>query len=76
MTETTKLILYTTPNCSTCDEARADLTADGVEFEERDVMVKQEWFDEAIGYFVAVPIIVRDGKVEYGWKGDLGCAIM
>ena len=76
MAETEKIILYTTPNCSTCDEARADMTADGIEFEERDVMVKQEWYDEAVTYSIAVPIIIRDGKAEYGWKGDIGCAIM
>jgi glutaredoxin len=74
MPETEKLILYTTPNCHTCDTARRDLTADGVEFEERSVMAKQEWYDEALQYGVQVPIILRDGKVEYGWKGDFGCA--
>lgn len=69
-----KLILYTTTGCSTCDDARRDLTADGADFEERNVMSKKEWYDEALTYGVMVPIIIRDGKAEYGWKGDLGCA--
>ena len=70
----TKLIIYTTPNCSACDHAIADLTADGVDFEERNVMKSQQFYDEALKYGVMVPIILRDGKVEYGWKGNMGCA--
>ncbi len=70
-----KVILYTTPNCGTCDQARADLKADGIDFEERDVMKKQAWYDEAVAMFIAVPIIIRGDKIEYGWKGDTGCAI-
>ena len=68
------LIIYTTPNCSACDNAIADLTADKVDFEERNVMKEQRWYDEALQYGVTVPIILRDGKVEYGWKGNIGCA--
>ena len=76
MTQTnTKLILYTTTNCSACDAARADLTADGVDFEERNVMVKQQYYDEVLQYSISVPVILKDGKVEIGWKGDLGCPI-
>ena len=71
----TKVILYTTTNCSACDAARADLTADGVDLEERNVMVKQEWYDEVLKYSISVPVILRDGKVEIGWKGDMGCPI-
>jgi glutaredoxin len=76
MTETSmKVILYTTPNCSACDRARADMTADGVDFEERSVMARQEWFDEVLKYSISVPVIIRGEKVEYGWKGDMGCPI-
>lgn len=71
-----KLIIYTTPNCSACDNALADLTADGVDFEERNVMKSKQWYDEALKYSVSVPIVIQpDGKVEYGWKGNHGCAI-
>jgi glutaredoxin len=71
----TKLIVYTTPNCSACDHAIADLTADGVDFEERNVMKSKQWYDEALRYGISVPIILRGDKVEYGWKGHMGCAI-
>ena len=67
-----KVILYTAPNCSTSDRARADLTADGVDFEERDVMARQEWFDECIAYSIAVPVINWGDRIEAGWKGHFG----
>jgi glutaredoxin len=71
-----KLIIYTTPNCSACDNALADLTADGVAFEERNVMRDKQFYNEALKYSVSVPIIINpDGKVEYGWKGNHGCPI-
>jgi glutaredoxin len=72
---TDKLIIYTTPNCSACDRAIADLTADGTDFEERNVMKNKQWYEEALQYAITVPIVLRDGKVEYGWKGNIGCAI-
>ncbi len=73
MTQTSqRVILYTTPNCSGCDRARADLIREGVDFEERDVMVKQEWFDEVLKYSISVPVIIRGDKVEVR-RG--GCAI-
>lgn len=76
MTQTReKIILYTTPNCSACDHARADLSASGVDFEERSVMARQEWFDEVLKYSISVPVILRGDKVEFGWKGDMGCPI-
>ena len=68
----TKVILYTAPNCSTSDQARADLIAAGVDLEERNVMVKQEWFDECLKYSIVVPVVLRGGKVEIGWKGRHG----
>jgi len=70
-----KLIIYTTPNCSACDKALADLTAEGVDFEERNVMKDKRWYDEALKYSITVPVIIREGRVEYGWKGNIGCAI-
>jgi glutaredoxin len=70
-----KLIIYTTPNCSACDNAIRDLTAEGVDFEERNVMKDKQWYDEALQYAITVPIILREGKVEFGWKGNIGCAI-
>jgi arsenate reductase-like glutaredoxin family protein len=69
---TEKPILYTTPNCHVCDRARTDLIADGVDFEERDVMREKAWFNEALRYAVSVPILVREGKAQIGWKGAHG----
>lgn len=72
----TKLILYTTPNCSACDQALADLTADGVDFEERNVMKSKEWYNEVLKYSISVPVLIYpDGKVGHGWKGNMGCPI-
>ena len=60
-----KVLLYTTPNCSGCDRTRAKLTADGVDFEERSVMAKQEWFDEVLKYSISVPVIIwADKRIE------------
>jgi arsenate reductase-like glutaredoxin family protein len=67
-----RAILYTAPNCGVSDWARADLTAEGVDFEERDVMKEKAWFDEALKHSIFVPILIRDGKVEVGWKGRVG----
>ena len=72
MTTAAKAILYTAPNCGTSDQARSDLRAEGVDFEERDVMKDKAWFDEALTYSIFVPIVLRDGKVEIGWKGRFG----
>jgi glutaredoxin len=72
----TKLILYTTPNCSACDNAIADLTADGVDFEERNVMKSKEWYNEVLKHSISVPVLIYpDGKVGHGWKGNMGCPI-
>jgi glutaredoxin len=67
-----KVILYTAPNCGTSDRAREELTAEGVDFEERNVMKDQAWFDEALQYSIFVPIVIRGDKVEIGWKGAVG----
>jgi glutaredoxin len=67
-----QLILYTTPGCDVCDRARSDLTADGTAFEERDVMKSKAWFDEVLKYSITVPVLIREGKAEVGWKGAYG----
>ena len=66
------LIIYTLRTCPTCERARRDLTAEGVDFEERCVEDDPRWFEEASKLGITVPIIVRDGKVEIGWKGEVG----
>jgi len=67
-----KVILYTAPGCNTSDRARADLTAEGVDLEVRDVMARKEWFDEALRHSIFVPVVIRGEKVEIGWKGRVG----
>jgi glutaredoxin len=67
-----RVILYTTPNCPTSDAARAGLIEMGVDFEERDVMDKQEWFDECVRHSISVPVILWGDRVEIGWKGRHG----
>ena len=67
------VILYTVPHCGTCDRARIGLTEEGVEFEERNIMIKREWFDEAASLSISVPVIIRDEKVQIGWGRSMGC---
>jgi hypothetical protein len=52
------------------------MRAAGIDFEERNVMVRREWWDECLKYGVSVPVLIRDGRVEYGWKGEYGCEII
>ncbi len=66
------LIMYTLRTCPTCEQARQDLTADGVEFEERVIDDNPQWFEEASRLALTVPILVRDDTVEVGWKGEAG----
>ena len=68
-----RLILYTVPNCGTCDRARAGLREQGIDFEERDIMMRREWFDEASRFAVSVPIILQGDKVQVGWGRSIGC---
>lgn len=68
------LVIYTVATCGTCARAVRELNADGVAFEERDIRKNPQWFEEASKLAVTVPILIRDGRVEIGWKGDSGCA--
>ena len=67
-----KLILYTTNGCDVCDRARADLIAEGTEFEERNVMKSREWFDDVLKHTIFVPLVVRGDEIEIGWRGSVG----
>jgi glutaredoxin len=72
-----RVIMYFTDGCPACRHAKADLTEQGIEIEERLVNSKQEWLDEALEYAATVPIIIwPDNRVEVGWKGDMGCFII
>ncbi len=67
-----KLIIYTTNGCDVCDRARAEIVAEGTEFEERNVMQNKAWFDEVLKHTIFVPMVVRGGEIEIGWRGAVG----
>ena len=67
-----KLILYTTNGCDVCDRAKAELEAEGTDYEERNVMRDKAWFDEVLKHTIFVPMVVREGKIEIGWRGAVG----
>ena len=66
------LIIYTLRSCPTCRRAKADMDADGIAYEERKIDEDASYYDEALELGFTVPIIVRDGRVEVGWKGESG----
>lgn len=66
------LIMYTLRTCPTCERARNDLSAEGVDFEERVIDDNDQWFEEASALAITVPILVRGENVEVGWKGEQG----
>ena len=66
------VIIYTLQTCPTCRRAKADMDADGIAYEERKIDEVGAYYDEALEFASTVPIIVRDGRVEVGWKGESG----
>lgn len=67
-----ELIIYTLRECPTCAKAKADLDADGVAYEERQIDDNPAFYDEAVDLGFSVPILVRGDQVETGWKGETG----
>lgn len=67
-----KVIIYTLPECDVSDRALAEMRAEGIDFEERNVMRNKVWFDEALSHSIFVPIVIRGDRVEIGWKGAIG----
>jgi glutaredoxin len=65
-------IMYVKPNCPYCEQARAALGADGLDFEERDATTRADWRAELMTYTRGtgkVPTIVKGDEVTVGWKG-------
>lgn len=66
-------VVYVKPNCPYCEEARTELRAEGVEFEERDATTRADWRAELMEHSRStgmVPTVVREGEVvTVGWKG-------
>lgn len=66
-------IVYTLRNCDVSEKAVKALRERGVEFEERRVDEETGWWEEALKYSMAVPVILWDnGEVEIGWEGEHG----
>lgn len=67
------VIVYTLRNCAVSDKAVSALRGRGVEFEERRVDQNADWWEEALKYSMAVPVILwENGEVEIGWEGEHG----
>jgi len=66
-------VMYVKPNCPYCEEARASLRADGLEWEERDATSRADWKAELMRHSKKtgmVPTIVMDDQVvTVGWQG-------
>ena len=66
-------IMYVKPGCPYCQQARDDLSAQGVEWEERDATTREDWRAELMEHSRdtgKVPTIVMgDEVVTIGWKG-------
>ena len=66
-------IMYVKPNCPYCAEAREEMRADGLEFEERDATTRADWRAELMRHSKdtgKVPTVVMgDEVVTVGWKG-------
>ena len=66
-------IMYVKPNCPYCAEAREEMTAQGLEFEERDATTREDWRAELMEHSRdtgKVPTVVMgDEVVTVGWKG-------
>ncbi len=66
------ILLYTLTTCPTCIRLKEAWAAEGIKYEERPVDKNQKWLNEALKLSDTVPIILRDGKVEIGFQGELG----
>jgi glutaredoxin len=66
-------IMYVKPGCPYCQQARDELGAQGLEWEERDATTRADWKAELLDHSRGtgmVPTIVNAGQVEsVGWKG-------
>ena len=65
-------VMYIKPGCPYCQAARDGLSAQGVEFEERDATASAGWRDELMehsGGRGITPTIVGPDGVQIGWEG-------
>mgnify|MGYP003875646933 CR=1 FL=1 len=69
-----KVVIYTLPTCPYCQRAKSFFSANGIEYEEKDVSENLENREEMIRISgaLSVPVIVIDGKdVVVGWNEGL-----
>lgn len=64
-------IMYVKPGCPYCQQARDALSADGLEWEERDATANTAWREELFSHSPrgVVPTIVSGDDVTIGWQG-------
>lgn len=63
-----RVVLYTIPGrCPLCDEARALLAAEGVEFDEVDIRTDRELLR---AYRLEIPVVTVDGRKEFIGRVD------
>lgn len=67
-----QIIVYTSPTCSYCQQAKSYFNEKGLAYEEKDVTEDSKFADEAVeksGQF-GVPIILIDDEVIVGFDKD------
>jgi glutaredoxin len=64
-------IMYVKPGCPYCQAARDGLTAQGLDWEERDATTRDDWKSELFEHSPrgVVPTIVATDGVTVGWEG-------
>ncbi|MFL5895536.1 MAG: Uxx-star family glutaredoxin-like (seleno)protein [Thermoleophilaceae bacterium] len=65
-------IMYVKPGCPYCAAARDGLSAQGIEWEERDATINSAWRDELMQHSKGtgmVPTIVGPDGIQVGWEG-------
>jgi glutaredoxin 3 len=65
-------VMYVKPGCPYCDAARESLSAEGLDWEERDATRSREWRDELFRHSNdtgIVPTIVGPDGTTVGWEG-------
>ena len=71
-----KALVYTHPTCGYCDLLKEDLVSKGIEYEEINVSLKPEYWDEVErlsgGDKITPVMVTADGEVEIGYNG-IGC---
>ena len=70
MVDQPKVVIYTTPTCPYCHQAKSFLAERGVAFTDKDVAVDREARDEMVKKSgqLGVPVIEVDGNIVVGFN--------